>query len=870
MPRAFPWKRRERERELERELHYHLDRRVSDLMASGIGGAEARRRAALELGGIAQIKEGVRETWGPAWRRIPAQHLSQFAQDVRYAIRGLCRTKGFTIAVVSMLAVGIGLVAGCYAVLNGMFFRGWPVPDSSRVFTVRASRAIQPAQGSIADGITYELYRHIRAYARTSEYVAAERESLHLRADGEGDDRAVRVEATFVTDNFLQALGIPLALGTGLPLANPADGHQVVVSHRLWERRFAGDASVIGQAVWLDGVPVTVVGVTSRNFAALGNFPLDVVAEMSAAAAFNAMGGNQLSGADETACCVSVVGRLRPGWTRVQAAEELNTLIAHHRQSAGEPALAISLAGTTPADTVLRGDVGGALAVIALAGTGFTLVLLLTSANVANLFLARSLRREREIAIRLELGADRPRVVRQLVTEGLVLAAIAGTGAFLVPLALPGVLRLVGQDLESAMIAPDWRVAAFTGAAVVLVCLLVSVAPALQVTRLASRGGAAVSRRAYRTRTLLLAAQIAIAAVLVLSATLLARGIHHASRGPADVARDTTTLAIVSRPAGQTYDPSRDATTRAALAGAARRSRPPVGLAEVFGDEGDMSLGVSAAVVSLPGSEVRHSVRSAPMTAEGFGVLGIGLVEGRWASDDPSAAEAVINQRLRRQLSPDGRVLGRTLTLSDRPYTVVGVISDVRLTSVHGIEPTVHITPRTGIPALVVRNGGVSADAIRSMVAAVDPALTVTFVPFFHTLDRSLQEARIVAGFAGGLGLAALIVAIIAVFAVFSYVVEERRREIGIRLALGATTRQIAQALFQATRGAIAGGVVAGLALSAFAAAALRRLLFGLSPADPVSYLTLAMLLGLAGFVATAVPVRRSMRIDPAEALRAE
>jgi predicted permease len=869
---ANPFRRnRERERALERELRYHLDRRVSDLTASGLSEPEARRRASVELGGMTQIKEGVRETWGPPWRRIPARYASQFAQDIRYAIRGLWRTKGFTIAVVSMLAVGLGLVAGCYAALNGIFFRGWPVPDSARVFTVHASRASQPAEGNIPDGITFRLYQHIRRHARTTDYVAAEGESLNLRLEGEGEDQTVRVEATFVSDNFLQALRIPLELGTGLHPADAADGQQIVISHRLWQRRFAGDPGVIGQTVWLDGLPATVVGVTSRSLTALGRFSLEVVGEMSAAAAFNATGGNQLSAADESACCVALIGRLRTGWTRTQAAEELKTLSAHHRHAAGEPALAISLAGTAAADTVWRGDAGDELAGLALAGAGFTLVLLLTSANVGNLFLARSLRREGEIGVRLALGASRLRVVRQLVTEGLVLAAVAGTGAFLVPLAVQRVLRLIGQDLESAIVAPDWRVAAFTGVAVVTVCLLVSLAPALQVTRLVWRGGAAViAGRPGRTRGVLLAVQIATAAALVLSATLIARGIHHASRGPTDIARDTTTLAIVRPPAGQSYDRPRETAIRAALTGAATQSRAPVGLAEVFGDARNVSLGVGAHVVSVPGSEVRHSVRSAPMTAAGFRVLGIGLVEGRWPSEDPSAAEAVINQRLRQLLWSDGRAIGRILTLSDRPYTVVGVVRDVRLTSVYGIEPTVHIAPSIGIPALVVRNGDMSAAAIRSTVAAIDPALTVTVVPFAQSFTRALQEAQVVAGLAGGLGIIALVIAIIGVFAVFSYLVEERRREIGIRLALGATTRQIARTLFHASRGAITGGLVAGLALSAFAAVALRRLLFGLSPADPVSYLTVAMLLGVAAFVATVVPVLRSMRTDPAEALRAE
>lgn len=872
MPHPFDRRRRERERDLQRELAYHVERRTSELVAAGVTEAEARRRAAVELGGITQIVEDARETWTHRWGGMPARYMAQVARDVRYGIRGLWKTKGFAVAVVCMLAVGMGLVAGCFAVFNGIFFRGWPLPDSSRVFTVRAWRAVQPAEGHIADGITAGLYRQIREHARAADYVAAEGESLTVRRQGEGDDRAVPVDATFVSDNFIQTLAIPLALGTALPPADRSDGQQIVISHRVWQRQFAGEPGVIGQTIWLDGIPATVVGVTGRDPAALGHVSLDVLAEMSAAAAFNATGLNQLSAADENACCVAVVGRLRSGWTRVQAAGELQTLIAGYRQSAGEPPLAIALDGTTPAETMFRGSgsAGDELAALALAGTAFMLVLLLTSANVANLFLARNLRREREIAVRLELGAGRPRVVSQLVTEGFVLAVMSGAGAFLVPLVLPGVLRATGQHLESAVVAPDWRVAAFTSVAVVAVCLLVSLAPALHVTRVACHGAAGRIDRTSRTRGVLLGSQIAIAAVLVLSATLLARGIYHASRGPSDVAADTTTLALVGWPAGEPYDRARDTAIRAALNEMAGQMTAPVGLADVFGTGDGMSLGVGASLVQRPGSDVRYRAHTAPMTGAGFRVLGIGLLEGRWASDDPSAAEAVINRRLRQQLWPDGPALGRTLMLSGQPYTVVGVIPDVRLTSPYGIEPTVHTTPRIGIPALVVRNGTVSSRAIRSRVAAIDPRLTVTFVPFAASFNRSLQEARVVAAVASGLGLAALVIAIIGVFAVFSYLVQERRRDIGVRLALGASARQIARTLLQASRGPILGGLVAGLLLSGIAALALRRLLFGLSPADPVSYLMVALLLGAAASVATAVPVLRSMRIDPAEILRSE
>ncbi len=276
--------------------------------------------------------------------------------------------------------------------------------------------------------------------------------------------------------------------------------------------------------------------------------------------------------------------------------------------------------------------------------------------------------------------------------------------------------------------------------------------------------------------------------------------------------------------------------------------------------------------VQPAGSEARFRCRLLPLTEAGAAVLELRLRCGRWAWDDPHAAEAVMNETLARQIWQDGSIVGRSLTLSydDRAYTIVGVVQDAHLTSLSEIEPIIHVTDTSSLPVLLARTSpGVEARS-KALVAEIDPSIELTFFPLSRSVKESLENALIGVTIAGGLAVVALILAIIGVFGVFSYLVEERRQEIGIRLALGATRLQIGRALLTAVRGAMTGGLLAGLGLSAIAAVLLRRFLLGLSPADPISYLIVTIVLATAALAGTAIPVRRAVRLDPALTLKTE
>ena len=847
---------------LDDDIRDHLERETQDNIDRGMSPVDARAAAIRKFGNVALIKENTRAVWVPVW-------FDQLTQDLRYAARTMRRQPGFTVAAVAMLAIGLGLVAGGYTVFNGVFIRGWNLPDNDRLFTAQANRLQAPADGFIRDGVTDGAYAYIRQHGKTAGYVAMAID--YFRVSGDAATFGAHTAGMILSSNAIETLGIPLQLGTGFGGVDSPATPRIVISDGLWRRLFGSDPSIVGRTVWLNKVPATVVGISARGFDGLGPRPLDVILDLSAAAPWREPRPDELS-ADGTICCVMLAGRLQAHSTPAQTQFELLQLTSQYRSERGQPALSILVTSTAAFDGMRgSGRENSVRMVLALIGAGLLLVMLLTCANVGNLYLARSLRRQREISIRLSLGASRARIVRQLLTEGLLLAAVAGSLAFLMTWGVPALLQLIEDNATVTMFAADWRVAVFTAVAVVASCLLVSLAPALQTTRIAWRGATPMmSPRTGWARGVVLAAQITIAAVFVVTATLLARGILRATSAESDFALHRTTAVSLQSRSSAAYTRDRIDQVRTALNRAAADSGLQMGVAgSVPISSGRPGLQSS---VRPSGGETLFRCRLLPLTEAGAGVLDLRLRSGRWASDDPRAAEAVVNETLARQMWPDGNAVGRALTLSydDRAYTIVGVVQDSHLTSLSEIEPVIHVTDTNSLPVLLVRTAPDVQTRIKALVREIDPSIELTFAPLAQSVKESLDNALIGATIAGSLAVIALTLAIIGVFGVFSYLVEERRQEIGIRLALGATRLQIGRALLTAVRGAMTGGLLAGLGLSAVAAVLLRRFLLGLSPADPISYAIVVIVLATAALAGTAIPVRRALRVDPALTLRTE
>jgi predicted permease len=841
-------------RDLERELEVHREMATRDLAGAGTPD-QIRRAAALQLGNTTLIREDVRAMWLP-------KLLQELMQDARYAGRSFRREWRFTIAAIALLSLGLGVTVGGFVLLNGLFLRGWPVPDAGAVFRVKP--VLPPSAGRIDDGLSFGAYQHISASAKSAEYVAMG--SAYVRISTARDERfpgSVPV-GIYVSDNFFNVLQIPLQMGTP-----PRPGPQgleptVVIADHVWRSIFQSDPNVIGRQAWLDGKPVTIAGVTAGEFTGLDR-AAGVYVPLWAAPQMSARGSIQDAVANPQACCVSVAGRRRPGVGADAIAAELQALAGQYRSSIGRPALSLELGSTSSGDLVLS---RGLVPALALAGPGAFALLLLTCANVANLYLARSLRRQHEITTRLAIGAGRGRLIRQLLTEGLVLAALAGVVVLGAAAAVPSMIVASGGDVSAARFGVDLPVALATLGAVLFVCLVVSLAPALRATRVIWRGGAAMATaRTGGLRGVLLGVQVALATVLVLSATLITRGIQHGLTQPMGFAVDTTTAGQVLWPSDTTPGTAKRAALQTSLL-AASSPTAPIGLVSSVPASSRPGLSTS---VRQPNVEVDFSISLFPMSTSAAEVLNLRLVTGRWSSDDPRNREAVVNETLARLIWSNGTALGRTLSLdfNDTDFVIVGVARDAHLRGPRDIEPMMHIAPHTGAMHILTARSTEAENTIRAILKNLEPTATIRFTPLSESIHATMATARGGAIIAGGLGVVALLLAMIGVYGVFSYLVEERRREIGIRLALGAGKREIRQTVFRATRWALVGGLAGGLVLSAIAGLGLQRFLFGLSPADPLSYLALGVILVGTAMLATMGPIRRATRVDPAITLRA-
>ncbi|HET9371490.1 MAG TPA: ABC transporter permease [Vicinamibacterales bacterium] len=845
------------EDDLDEEIGTHRSLAADEHARAGAPAADAGSRAMRDLGNVTLAREDSRAVWLPAL-------LQQFVQDARYGFRSLRRERGFTTAAVLMLTLGLGLVAIGFTMYYGLFHRPWNVPDASRVFL--ASVIQPPGPGRVDDGFTYAGFKLLRERAKTADYAVA-MPNWHRVSGPEVVESPYVPFVYFVSDGFLETLHAPMQLGTGLGSRASDDDRVAVLTDRSWRNYFNADPNVLGKTVKVFQTDFTVVGVLAPGLDGFGPRRVALFMPLATAPLVRKDSPPSTVVLNEHSCCVSLMGRAREGFTRDQVREELALLTNAERAERGLAPVTVDLFGTAPFDG--RGAPTGMMRVIGLIAAGVVLVLILTCANVGNLHLARSLRRQREIVVRLSLGASRPRIIRQLLTEGLVLAGLAGALAWLATMAVPALMELA-DEWPDGMYVSDWRVGALTATLTAIACLIVSLAPALQTTRVSWRGAAAtISARTGRTRGVLLAVQIAIAMVLILTATLIARGIHHAATSTSDFAMQTTIAARVS---------TRDELTRerfnaiwSGLEAAAASSELAIGIADVIPVSNLSGISTS---VRPAGTNIDYRADLMPMNARSFAVLQVPLVRGRWASDDSRAREAVINELLAEQIWPGADPIGKAIQIDfdDSTVTIVGVARNAHLRYLGEIRPLVHTPPmRVGMPALLVTDSPDVTQRLAALVQGVDPSLRLVDANSLAHLARStLDNALLGAATAGALGLVALALAVVGIFGVFSYIIEERRREIGIRLALGAGRRDIRRSIARASRGALVGGVAGGLALSAIVGMALQGLLFGLSPADPISYALVAVLLLAAAIAAMYVPVRRALRTDPAATLRAE
>jgi putative ABC transport system permease protein len=697
-----------------------------------------------------------------------------------------------------------------------------------------------------------------------------------FQSEGADYDRAYDyAQFQGVSANYFAALGIDIARGRGFLPGEDAAGAPApiaVLTHAFWQNQLGGDPAVVGRTlrIGVRNVPVTVVGVTRPGFAGVERLqPVALFVPLPMLSQIDSDGGDGTW--DATKERVVVAGRLPAGGSRAAAEAELDTLSRQFRAAARLEGNGLILTGTRRIGQ--PEEVDEFLPAIAGFGAAVLLVLLLACANVGNLQLARALARQRELAVRLSLGAARVRLIRQMLTEAAFLAVLAAMVGFALAWRLPGlVLTLAGDAEEAGKFVPDLTVFGFAVVLGAATTLLFALAPAIRATRtslLALRARTDIDRGGRRLRSLLLAAQVALSLTLLTTAGLLTRGVLRAH--DVDFGFDASRIAVAR------IGVPKELYTRSALT-AFRRDLEARLAASAIGPTAVTNVpplddSPFIAYVRRQDQAETWNVRAMERTLSpsGFALLGLEFVAGGPYSERQESREAVINEMLARQLWPGEDAIGRTVLADDERYVITGVLRDAHYTTPMAIRPMFHRAPELTSMQLLFRTDRDGAAAeVRALVQSVDPRFRLTVFPVTANINESLEERRFVAGLAWSIGLLGLGLATIGVFGVFAYAVEERRREIGVRLALGARARHVVRALFDVNRWSVGGGVVAGLLMSVTAGFLLRSYLFGLSPLDPVAYLGVSAVMAAAAVLATAVPARRALRVDPAVTLKTE
>jgi predicted permease len=848
------------EAELAEEMEFHREM----LAREHEGDRAAANRA---LGNVTLAREDARGIWLLPW-------IESLWQDLAYGLRGLRRQPGFTLVAVAALAIAIGLNTSLFTVFNAVAFRPWPVKDPARVVSVNHVFRKGPEQGRTS-GFGVAEWRYLSGHAKSFR-------GLILTGGGEpvdlqGNTRKMR----WVTGNFFSVLGIDMARGRGF-LAEEDDYLNpqavAVVSYATWQNQFGGAPDIVGQTLRFDDVAFTVVGVAPEGF----------VGTAETANFWAPFSSHLLLRPHDTGykdfltnpehCCVSLAGRLAPDVTRDRAAAEVDLLMRQfHDNRPQEGAPVVIVTGTALLEAH-PGDRAKVLPVMGAMFAAMTLVLLLACANVGNLLLARAASRQTEIAVRLSLGGTRMRLIRQLLVESAALALIASAAGLAIAATGPRmILPRVSADLALLTLSPDWRVCAYAVALAVIACLAFGLAPALHGTR--GNIAAAIKRdssmRGSRLalRSILLATQVAISVVLLAGAGLLVRGLQAARHRDPGYRLDGVTLATLNLPASA-YGGGRRAVFTSTLRDALEHDAglPHVGLTS------DAPMSNSRSWTHMRASdrpqEYDRTVQTHEVSAAYFDVLAIPVVEGRnFTRDDSTRALILLNQNAAARTFPGVSAIGRHVIGGGKDYEVVGVVKDAFTTSLGAVEPAMY-RPMSGhddIPQLLVADSmPATLERISAIVRGLEPRARIAFAPLADNFKVQLEPAQYAAALAGALGLLALTLASIGMAGVFAYVVRQRTREIGIRMALGADARQVVRLVLASNLRPLVFGLAVGVAGAVAAMRMMKSMLYGVSPIDPIAYAGVFALLIAAAAAASALPARRAARVDPVTALRWE
>ena len=887
-----------RDHEFQEELESHLQMHIEDNLRAGLSPAEARRQALVKLGGVTQTKEAHHRGRG-----FPM--LEDLWQDLRYGARMLWKSPSFTFIAVLTLALGIGANTAIFQLIDAVRLRALPVQEPQQLAEVRIAD-MKGARGSFASwhpSLSNPIWEQVRERQQAFSGVFAwGADDFNI-----GTGSEVRLaRGLWVSGDFFNVLGVRPALGRVFNAADDrrgCDAATAVISQQFWQREFGGDPAVVGKQIVLDDQPVEVVGVTPASFYGpeVGR-SFDVAVPICSEALIRGADNRLASGTD---WWLVVMGRLKPGWSVEQATAQLNTISAGIFETTLSPKypaesvknyLAFKLAAFPAASGIsqVRETYESPLwMLLGIAG----LVLLIVCANLANLLLARASTREREIAVRLALGASRARIVRQLLAESLLLAVIgAALGALLAGFLGEFLVSLLStQDNQLFVdLRIDWLVLGFTAAMALLTCILFGLTPALRAARVApieamkaSGRGLTAGRERFSLRRALVVVQVALSLVLVVGALLFSRSLGKLLAADVGFRQEGILIAQIDSSRMNIPKENRLAFKRELLEHI--KAAPGVNSAATT-DIVPLSGSGWFNNVWMDGTDPagKKGVARSRISADYFKTLDTPLVAGRDFDerDAPAASKvAIVNEEFARQFNGGANPVGRSFWVETTPndpqtrYEIVGLVRNTKYDNVREDAQAIAYFPLTQAPRygqfqqLLIRANAPSADLIASVkraVGEVSPQSTIKFQVLREEIQDSLMRDRLMAILSGFFGLLALALACVGLYGIVSYGVASRTHEIGIRLALGAQTRDVRLMILRESLLLVVIGVGVGLPIALTVPRLISAFLFGLTPTDPISLALAVLALLTAALAAGYLPARRATKVDPMIALRYE
>ncbi len=872
----LPSGRRRREEELDEELAAHLRMAEAERVARGESPADAAANARREFGNMGLIKQITREMWGLLW-------LEQVAQDLRFGLRMLWRSPGFTILAIFCLTLGIGANAAVFSWIEGILLRPYAlVADQDRMV------ALAGKTGGEYGALSWPDFLDLRRSSGHFESFTVDKITGSTLAVG---DRAERVSGQIVSANYFEAIGVRPILGRGFEAAEESgrNAHPVVViSYKMWTERFHGDPGILGKTQLMNGVPHAIIGVAPEGFnGTFVGYAMQFWVPASMQETFD-LGGYKLE--DRGARWIESYAKLKPGVTRAQAQAEISAAakrleLQYPETNKGQSVELFPL-WKTPFN-----NAGALFSTLRIALVVAFFVLLIACANVSNLLLVRSFARRQEMTIRLSVGAGRVRLVSQLVTESLILSAMAAAGGLAVAYGCRNLLARVLPPRGVPLYLPasiDWRVLAISGGDCLATTLLFGLVPAIPASKIdlassikSESGGVVGGRGRTRLRSALVLLQVALSFLLLVGAGLLVKSLQRMrSASPGFSTENVLISAIDLSSAG--YDVPRKRAFQDELLDRVQAIGGVRGAAYARITPFSYRTYSSAPIV-IEGYVAGAAEQPAPeydeVSPEFFATMGIPLVSGRpfvRADDESAPPVAVVNEAMAAKYWPRSNPLGRIFHLKGRAVQVVGVSKMSKYGSLlESSKPFFYVPLRqnpAGVVILHIRTSlapGAMASALSREIHSLDPGLAAGEVlTMRQQVDRKSGAQTVALTLVGIFCGLALVLATIGLYGVMSYAVSQSARELGLRMALGAAASDLLRLVMRHGLVLTAAGVLLGAAAALGSTRLLGDLLYKVSPHDPMVFGCAFVVMAAAALAACFLPAWRASRIDPVRALR--